>query len=242
MCRPIPAAPVTGAARAARAGPARGAARRPACRDMEEVRTTSCPNCGAQVEFTARPMPPNARSARRRWCWTPAPAPHQAAGLVPFVLTEPQARKAMIAWLGSLWFAPGTGLLEYARKGRAMNGVYVPFWTFDADTRQPLSRPARRVLLRDPDRHGPVNGRTRTAPGAGAPHPLVSRLGPGGARFRRRAGDGLHQPAAPAGQRADALGPGRAGALRPEYLAGFQAEGYTVPLPTAMPRRGRMAT
>ena len=52
----------------------------------------------------------------------------------------------MIGWMGSLWFAPST-LLEYARKGRAMNGIYVPFWTFDADTRVALFRPARRVLL-----------------------------------------------------------------------------------------------
>jgi hypothetical protein len=53
--------------------------------------------------------------------------------LVPFQLTEDQARDAMVKWMGQLWFAPST-LLEYARKGRAMNGIYVPFWTFDADS------------------------------------------------------------------------------------------------------------
>ena len=66
--------------------------------------------------------------------------------LVPFALTEAQARDAMTAWLGSLWFAPNS-LLEYARKGRAMNGIYVPFWTFDADTRSRYPGPARRILL-----------------------------------------------------------------------------------------------
>ena len=39
----------------------------------------------------------------------------------------------MTEWLGSLWFAP-SGLVEYTRKGRALNGIYVPYWTFDADT------------------------------------------------------------------------------------------------------------
>ena len=39
----------------------------------------------------------------------------------------------MTNWLGSLWFAPN-GLVEFARKGRAMNGLYVPYWTFDAAT------------------------------------------------------------------------------------------------------------
>jgi hypothetical protein len=86
--------------------------------------------------------------------------PHQAAGAGALQLfTEAEARKAMVAWMGSLWFAPGT-LLEYARKGRAMNGVYVPFWTFDADTPRPLYRPAGRILLRNP--HGArsrVNGK-----------------------------------------------------------------------------------
>jgi hypothetical protein len=39
----------------------------------------------------------------------------------------------MTLWLGSLWFAPN-GLQDYARKGRRMDGIYVPYWTFDADT------------------------------------------------------------------------------------------------------------
>ncbi len=54
--------------------------------------------------------------------------------LIPFALPEPQARAAMVKWLGRLWFAPN-GLVEYARKGRAMSGIYVPYWTFDAATR-----------------------------------------------------------------------------------------------------------
>ncbi|HBB84137.1 MAG TPA: primosomal protein N' (replication factor Y) - superfamily II helicase, partial [Sulfitobacter sp.] len=32
-----------------------------------------------------------------------------------------------------LWFAPN-GLQQYARKGRRMQGIYVPFWTYDAQT------------------------------------------------------------------------------------------------------------
>src|SRR5690606_29949485 len=55
-------------------------------------------------------------------------------GVLPFALTETQAREAMNDWLGRLWFAPN-GLREYARKGRRMQGIYVPYWTFDADTK-----------------------------------------------------------------------------------------------------------
>jgi hypothetical protein len=56
----------------------------------------------------------------------------QAAGPLQADRTD-QAREQMMDWMGSLWFAPER-LLEYARKGRAMNGIYVPYWTFDADT------------------------------------------------------------------------------------------------------------
>ena len=36
-------------------------------------------------------------------------------------------------WLGKLWFAPNN-LKEYARKGRKMQGIYVPYWTYDAQS------------------------------------------------------------------------------------------------------------
>ena len=39
----------------------------------------------------------------------------------------------MTDWLGRLWFAPN-GLQAYARKGRRLSGIYVPYWTFDART------------------------------------------------------------------------------------------------------------
>lgn len=52
---------------------------------------------------------------------------------MPFVLSEEKAREAMSAWLGKLWFAPGN-LQEYARKGRKMQGIYVPYWTYDSQT------------------------------------------------------------------------------------------------------------
>ena len=53
-------------------------------------------------------------------------------------MEEKQARGALKSWLGGLWFAPN-GLREYARKGRKMNGIYVPYWTFDADTKSQYS-------------------------------------------------------------------------------------------------------
>ena len=57
---------------------------------------------------------------------------------MPFALAEEQARDALKDWLGRLWFAPG-GVQDYARKGRKLDGIYVPYWTFDAATRSAYS-------------------------------------------------------------------------------------------------------
>ncbi len=102
--------------------------------DMEETRVTACSNCGAQVEFEgdtyskdcpfcASPIVLEPRSTRKI----------RPKGVLPFVLSEDKAREAMNAWLGKLWFAPNN-LKEYARKGRKMQGMYVPYWTYDAQS------------------------------------------------------------------------------------------------------------
>ncbi len=103
--------------------------------DIEETQVTPCPNCGAQVEFDAFE-----KAKECAFCATPvvgASAPHRhikPRGILPFALTEEEARKEMTQWLGGLWFAPN-GLQKYARKGRKIRGIYLPYWTFDAQTK-----------------------------------------------------------------------------------------------------------
>ncbi len=102
--------------------------------NTEDVRSTSCPSCGAVVEFSGA-----SHAADCPFCATPVVVDtgthrrQKPQALVPFALTEDQARDALTKWLGSLWFAPNS-LLEYTRKGRTMAGIYVPFWSFDSDT------------------------------------------------------------------------------------------------------------
>ena len=103
--------------------------------ETEEARTSTCPNCAARIEFD------NAvHSTECPYCATPVVTDTGVSrqikpkGVVPFMLEESDARYAMTNWLGSLWFAP-SGLMEYARKGRKMSGIYTPCWTFDADTK-----------------------------------------------------------------------------------------------------------
>ncbi|MDO6459399.1 hypothetical protein Q4485_01670 [Granulosicoccaceae sp. 1_MG-2023] len=53
--------------------------------------------------------------------------------LLPFSVTPEQARESYKKWLGSLWFAPNE-LKKFAREDRSLNGVYIPYWTYDSAT------------------------------------------------------------------------------------------------------------
>ncbi|MFC3086364.1 zinc ribbon domain-containing protein [Tabrizicola soli] len=199
-------------------------------RDMVETRTTSCPNCGAQVEITGA-----THATECPFCATPVvldtgTTRHiKPQALIPFALTEEQARKAMTGWLGSLWFAPNT-LLEYARKGRAMNGVYVPFWTFDADSDSRYSGERGEYYYTTRTVRVRVNGRMETR----QERERHTRWHSVSGRVARGFDDVLVMASHSLPTRlGNELTPWDLGALvpyAPEFLAGFQAEGYTIPL------------
>ncbi len=198
--------------------------------EMVDVRTTTCPNCGALVEITGA-----THATECPFCATPVvldtgTTRHiKPQALVPFALTEAEARKAMVAWMGGLWFAPGT-LLEYARKGRAMNGVYVPFWTFDADTSSRYSGERGEYYYETRTVQVRVNGKMETRQEQVRRTRWYSTSG----RVARDFDDVLIMASRSLPERlGDELTPWDLGALEPynpEFLAGFQAEGYTVSL------------
>ena len=191
--------------------------------EMEETRVSQCPGCGAQVEFR-----PEIHATECPFCATPVvtdTGTHRhikPKGVLPFQLTEKQAHDAMTSWLGRLWFAPN-GLQEYAKTGRKMDGIYVPFWTYDADTATQYRGQrgdAYYVTVRDSE------GKTRRE----------RRI-----RWRRRSGrvarvfdDILVLASRSLPKRfTDRLAPWDLTALEayaPEFLSGFRAEGYTVDL------------
>ena len=197
---------------------------------MAEVRTTSCPSCGAQVEFTGA-----AHATECPFCASPVVVDTgtrrriKPQAVLPFALTEDQARRAMTGWMGSLWFAPGT-LLEYARKGRAMAGIYVPFWTFDADTRSSYSGQRGDYYYETRTVTVQVNGRSERR----EERVRKTRWSPASGRVSREFDDVLVMGSTSLPPRlGNELTPWDLSALQPytaEYLAGFQAEGYTVRL------------
>ncbi|SPJ23809.1 primosomal protein N' (replication factor Y) - superfamily II helicase [Palleronia abyssalis] len=189
--------------------------------ELEVARTHRCPNCGAEVTFDT------ARTAMEcPFCATPVvtdPDPHQQIrprALLPFALTEDQARRDMTAWLGGLWFAPN-GLRRFARKGRRMSGVYLPYWTFDARTRSAYRGQRGRVHR---TRRRGADGKTRTD--------MTIRWTRVSGTVARDFDDvlALASPTLP-GKTVDAIEPWDLSALVPysaDYLAGFGAESYRI--------------
>jgi len=194
--------------------------------DLETIRVLSCPNCGAQVEFDAAQ-----HAAECPFCATPMvtdTGEHRQIkprGILPFSVSESDGRDAMKQWLGSLWFAPN-GLQDYAKKGRKLDGIYVPFWTFDAQTHS-----------RYRGERGTVYYETKTVQRSGkSEQKRVQKV-----RWRRVSGQVarwfddvlvLASKSLPK-KFTDGLQPWDLDGLepyQPEYLAGFRAEGYTIDL------------
>jgi hypothetical protein len=190
---------------------------------MEETRVSQCPNCGAQVEFR-----PEIHAKECPFCATPVvtdTGTHRhikPKGVIAFQLTERQAHAAMNDWLGGLWFAPN-GLQEYAKKGRKMDGIYVPYWTYDADTATQYRGQrgdAYWVTVRGSDGKSRRERRIRWSRRSG--------------RVARWFDDILVLASRSLPKTyTDRLAPWDLAALdpyRPEFLSGFRAEGYTVEL------------
>lgn len=51
-------------------------------------------------------------------------------GILPFQVSEPQARDRIRNWYGKLWWAPNA--LKKKAMTDTVKGVYLPYWTFDA--------------------------------------------------------------------------------------------------------------
>ncbi|WP_444995652.1 hypothetical protein [Aliikangiella sp. IMCC44359] len=53
--------------------------------------------------------------------------------LLPFYINSKKAKIKYEQWLNSLWFAPNS-LIKKSKLNHSISGVYLPFWTYDADT------------------------------------------------------------------------------------------------------------
>ncbi len=198
--------------------------------EVEETRFSKCENCGAEIEFSEE-----VHATECAFCASPlvtGTGTHRRikpAAVLPFAKEEREARAAMTRWLGRLWFAPG-GLQDYARKGRAMQGIYVPFWTYDADTKSKYRGQRGTIYYETRNVRVEVDGKMQTRQEQVQKIRWTSKSG----RVARFFDDILVLAATSLPKDyTDALQPWDLEALepyRPEYLAGFRAEAYTVAL------------
>jgi predicted RNA-binding Zn-ribbon protein involved in translation (DUF1610 family) len=104
------------------------------CNITEEKLFIKCTACGAESTSEA-----NITSQTCPFCDTDIVATAQSKkllkprSLLPFKITKQTAKQSYKDWLKSLWFAPNA-LMKKAKLDVAVTGVYVPHWTYDADT------------------------------------------------------------------------------------------------------------
>jgi LSD1 subclass zinc finger protein len=94
-----------------------------------------CRNCSA--EFT---LAPTITAEDCPFCGAPVVIEEvhkseqlRPQSLLPFSLTEKQAREQFSTWLSGLWFAPNK-VKRYARQSNGLTGIYIPYWTYDCAT------------------------------------------------------------------------------------------------------------
>ncbi|PIE00974.1 MAG: primosomal protein N' (replication factor Y) - superfamily II helicase [Thiothrix nivea] len=147
---------------------------------LDSTQVIKCPNCAATFELQT-----DQHAGDCPFCDTPVVIgteqvrPLQPKSLLPFLITEQQARAAFDRWISNLWFAP-SALKDKHRRDEKLLGIYVPYWTYDSHTdsryhgqrgtvyyeRQVVTqvvngRPRRKVVNVPRIRWTPVSGKVR---------------------------------------------------------------------------------
>ena len=97
-----------------------------------EKRYVKCQSCQA-----ISVLDPSRQAQRCEFCGSAQLVPYEQnresfrpESLLPFKLSEAQARDGIRAWYGRLWLAPNA--LKRSALTDTVKGVYLPYWTFDA--------------------------------------------------------------------------------------------------------------
>lgn len=100
---------------------------------LEEKITIKCTSCGASFTFDE-----NITSGSCAFCGRKIVAQKHSVKLIkpkallPFKIDRKKAAESFINWLKKLHFAPNK--LKKIAGIKGLNGVYMPYWTFDAET------------------------------------------------------------------------------------------------------------
>jgi LSD1 subclass zinc finger protein len=102
---------------------------------QQDVTTVKCDACSAQTSFEA-----NVVSGNCPFCGNPIVLSSgtihrsiQPKSLLPFAIDKKKAMETYSLWLKKLWWAPND-LLQLASQEGKLVGMYIPYWTYDANT------------------------------------------------------------------------------------------------------------
>lgn len=102
--------------------------------ETEEKPFVKCNVCSAQIEQVA-----NIVSSDCPYCGSALVTTTQSVkrikpkSLLPFKITSNEAKRSFKEWIKGLWFAPNN-LKKIHKLDNKLNGMYMPFWTYDSDT------------------------------------------------------------------------------------------------------------
>lgn len=105
-----------------------------AATETHEQEHIKCANCGGE-----QTLPANLFASGCIFCGAAITSKSYAQrlikpkSLVPFNITKQQAQDKWRAWIKGLWMAP-SALKKYVQSDGGIKGLYVPYWTFDANT------------------------------------------------------------------------------------------------------------
>lgn len=99
-----------------------------------EVLTTQCGSCNAEITFD-----PKRTASECPFCGISLVRTDHSKriikpqSLIPFKVPRDQAQQQFRDWLSTLWFAPND-LKRRAKSDTSLQGIYTPYWTYDAQT------------------------------------------------------------------------------------------------------------
>jgi DNA-directed RNA polymerase subunit RPC12/RpoP len=102
--------------------------------ETHQQEQVKCQNCGGEQTLAA-----NLFASACTFCGSPITSKSYAQrlikpkALVPFKVTKLQAQDKWRAWIRGLWLAP-SALKNFAQGDGGIKGIYIPYWTFDAQT------------------------------------------------------------------------------------------------------------
>ncbi len=102
--------------------------------DAPAVKAVHCNHCGAETTIT-----PDVTADNCPYCGSPLSMQNlfsfklNVQAVLPFVINADQAIAIYRNWLRTRWFAPND-FTRRATRGEAMKGMYMPYWTYDANT------------------------------------------------------------------------------------------------------------